>query len=167
MDFVKTLNKKYTKFPRLRYSFGIQSFDDEILQTTGRAYTFVGITEFLRTLVVNKPENVVFNFDFIAFGKFQKNGELWPEYKINFFTKFLESGYVDSISLYTLENIKDTPCPKQYYGSDEEIMKEFTILKNIIMNAGYRRYEISNFAKSSKASIHNMVYWNMEPYIGI
>ncbi|MEI6671859.1 MAG: hypothetical protein WCL02_00385 [bacterium] len=29
------------------------------------------------------------------------------------------------------------------------------------------RYEISNFAVASKASIHNMVYRNMEPYIGI
>jgi oxygen-independent coproporphyrinogen III oxidase len=74
---------------------------------------------------------------------------------------------VDSISLYTLENIKDKPCPKQYYGTDEEIMEEFEILKKMILDAGYRRYEISNFAKSSKTSIHNMVYRNMEPYIGL
>ena len=74
---------------------------------------------------------------------------------------------MDSISLYTLENIKDKPCPKQYYGTDEEIMEEFEILKEIILNAGYHRYEISNFAKRSKASIHNMVYRNMENYIGL
>jgi coproporphyrinogen III oxidase-like Fe-S oxidoreductase len=34
LDFVKTLNKKYPKISRLRYSFGIQSFDDDVLKTT-------------------------------------------------------------------------------------------------------------------------------------
>ncbi|MEI7919417.1 MAG: hypothetical protein WCH65_04390 [bacterium] len=34
LNFVKTLNKTYPKISRLRYSFGIQSFDDEVLQLT-------------------------------------------------------------------------------------------------------------------------------------
>jgi coproporphyrinogen III oxidase-like Fe-S oxidoreductase len=46
-------------------------------------------------------------------------------------------------------------------------MEEFAVLKSMIENAGFGRYEISNFARASKASIHNMVYRNMEPYIGI
>ncbi|MBU0626656.1 hypothetical protein KKH82_04465 [Patescibacteria group bacterium] len=29
---IKTLNKKLKEFPRIRFSFGIQSFDDEVLQ---------------------------------------------------------------------------------------------------------------------------------------
>jgi coproporphyrinogen III oxidase-like Fe-S oxidoreductase len=44
-------------------------------------------------------------------------------------------------------------------------MEEFLILKEIIENAGFGRYEISNFARASKASIHNMVYRNMENYL--
>jgi len=171
LDFVKTLNKTYSKISRLRYSFGIQSFDDEVLKMTWRAYTFWAIVEFLRALVKLKQDNNVFNFDFIAFGKFQvsKNGfkQLWHEFKRDFFQKFLDSWYVDSLSVYTLENIKDKPCPAIYYGTDEEIMEEFLILKDIVEDAGFLRYEISNFARASKASIHNMVYWNMEPYIGL
>lgn len=54
-----------------------------------------------------------------------------------------------------------------YYGTDEEIMEEFLILKEMIEDAGFMRYEISNFAAAGKASIHNMVYRNMEPYIGL
>jgi coproporphyrinogen III oxidase-like Fe-S oxidoreductase len=46
-------------------------------------------------------------------------------------------------------------------------MEEFEILKEIILNAGFARYEISNFSKRGKASIHNIVYRNMEPYIGL
>ena len=150
----------------------------------------------MRSLVKLKKDNNVFNFDFIAFGKFQisKNGfkQLWHEFKRDFFQKFLASGYVDSISLYTLEGIsKPTPpspsplhgegnsplstewrgaggevtCSQSYYGTDDEIMEEFTILKEIIEDAGFGRYEISNFAAASKVSIHNMVYWNMENYL--
>ncbi len=189
LDFVRTLNKKYDKVSRLRYSFGIQSFDDEILQRTWRAYSFWSIVEFLRSLVKLRKENNVFNFDFIAFGKFQisKNGfkQLRHEFKREFLKKFLDSWYVDSISLYTLEGIKDKDKssreiqqishslsqapnpPSSYYGTDEEIMEEFGILKKIIENAGFWRYEISNFAKAGKASIHNMVYWNMENYLWI
>jgi oxygen-independent coproporphyrinogen-3 oxidase len=74
---------------------------------------------------------------------------------------------VDSLSVYTLENIKDKSCPAIYYWTDEEIMEEFLILKEMVEDAWFLRYEISNFARASKASIHNMVYWNMEPYIGL
>lgn len=171
LTFVKTLNKKYPKISRLRYSFGIQSFDDEILKATWRAYTFGGIVQFLRRLAGLKQENNVFNFDFIAFGKFQisKNGhkQLWHEFKREFLNNFLLSWCADSISLYTLENIKDKPCQKIYFGTDDEIMEEFLILKEMVEHTGFMRYEISNFASAGKASIHNMVYWNMEPYIGL
>ena len=171
LGFVETLNKKYEKFSRLRYSFGIQSFDDEVLKITWRAYNFSSIVEFLRALSKYKQENNVFNFDFIAFGKFQvsKNGfkQLRHEFKREFFQNFLASWFADSLSLYTLENIKNKPCPKIYFGTDDEIMEEFLILKEMIENEGFARYEISNFAHAGKVSIHNMVYRNMEPYIGL
>jgi len=51
------------------------------------------------------------------------------------------------------------------HGTDEEIMEEFILLKDIIEHTGFGRYEISNFASASKASIHNIVYRNMENYL--
>ncbi len=192
LNFVQILNKKYEKVSRVRYSFGIQSFDDDVLKMTWRGYNFWSIVEFLRSLIKLKQDNNVFNFDFIAFGKFQisKNGfkQLWHEFKRDFFQKFLASGYVDSISLYTLEGISHFDSAKAgeksykkwgdfspklemtcttptYHWTDDEIMEEFTILKEIIEDAWFGRYEISNFAVASKVSIHNMVYWNMENYI--
>ncbi len=207
LDFVKKLNHRYAKFPRVRFSFGIQSLDDEILKTVWRAYSFVGITDFLRKLVHLKQDNNVFNFDFIAFGKFHvsKNGtkQLRHDFNREFFQKFLESGRADSISLYTLEHhenskrysdligienwklslqderIEDWKWCNTYWeveslrskdqalSSDENIMEEFIFLKDIILHAWFSRYEISNFTKASKASIHNMVYRNMENYLGL
>lgn len=58
-------------------------------------------------------------------------------------------------------------CSQKYFGTDDEIMEEFLIVKEMVEDAGFGRYEISNFAAAGKASIHNMVYWNMEYYLGL
>jgi len=34
-------------------------------------------------------------------------------------------------------------------------------------SAGYRQYEISNYARPGRESRHNLIYWRNEPYIGI
>ncbi len=33
--------------------------------------------------------------------------------------------------------------------------------------AGYEQYEISNFAQPGQQSVHNLIYWRQEPYIGV
>lgn len=38
--------------------------------------------------------------------------------------------------------------------------------KELLEEAGYAHYEISNFAKPGKECRHNMRYWRLEPYIG-
>ncbi len=180
---IKTLNKKYKLFPRVRYSFGIQSLDDEILKRAGRPYTFWWMTDFLRGLRDLKQENNVFNFDFIAFGKFKPDGALRGDARINFFTKFVQSQFAESFSLYTLElhensvwynesirSIKSSGPSSlsskfSHLSSDDAIMKDFTLLKDVLTSSWYQRYEISNFCRRWCASIHNMVYRNMENYL--
>jgi len=34
LKFIQVVNKKYEQVSRVRYSFGIQSFDDEVLKVT-------------------------------------------------------------------------------------------------------------------------------------
>ena len=179
-DIIKKLNKAYKNFPRVRFSFGIQSLDDEILRRAGRPYNFVGMTQFLRWLRDLKQENNVFNFDFIAFGKFKPDEKLRDSTRINFFTKFVQSQFAESFSLYTLElhenskrfnqlsHVEKLKCwnvEMWNENNDENIMKEFELLKKKLMNFGYQRYEISNFCRRWCASIHNMVYRNMENYL--
>jgi len=121
---------------------------------------------------------MVFNFDFIAFGKFgeTRKGEaqLWDPGKIDFFDRFASSQFADSFSLYTLElfpgskwqsKTPDQPISGTYYGNDDDIFTEFSYLKDIILDAGYHRYESSNFSKSGVSSIHNRVYRTMQNYI--
>ena len=51
------------------------------------------------------------------------------------------------------------------FWNEDEIYEEFDILKNIIQEWWYKRYEISNFAAIGKSSVHNRVYREMEDYL--
>jgi len=135
------------------------------------------MVDFLRNLQPLKQDNSVYNFDFIAFGKFHTskkgNIQLRNQSALAFFYDFVNSGFADSFSLYTLELFehqqwkKNSEVDKQYFGSDDDIFEEFSFLKEILEEAGYSRYEISNFSKVAKSSLHNRVYREMEDYLGL
>lgn len=146
----------------------------------GRPYTFPGMVDFLRSLQPLKQDNTVFNFDFIAFGKFNQtrkgNLQLWTPSAFSFFEDFVYSHFADSFSLYTLELFehqkwklekKSELITQGCFGTEEEVYEEFDILKEVLVGAGYMRYEISNFSLIAKSSIHNRVYWEMEEYLGL
>ena len=65
---VKHIIETFSHIPRLRFSFGIQSLDDSILQQSNRDCTFQGMQQFTKDILAIKQPSVVYNFDFIAFG---------------------------------------------------------------------------------------------------
>ena len=178
-EFVSELQKSLKKYPRVRFSFWIQSLDNWVLENAGRPYTFPGMVEFLRWLRDLKVENSVFNFDFMAFGIFNQTKkwelQLWTPSALDFFQDFVNSWFADSFSLYMLELFEHQKWRKEdknmdvqqqwLFWNEDEIYEEFDILKNIIQEWGYKRYEISNFSAVGKSSIHNRVYWEMEDYL--
>ena len=179
-EFVSDLQKSFKKYPRVRFSFGIQSLDNWVLENAWRPYSFPGMVEFLRWLWDLKFENTVFNFDFMAFGVFNKNKkwelQLWNPSALEFFQDFVNSWFADSFSLYMLELFEHQKWKKPdwdlslsqesgLFWNEDEIYEEFDILKDIIEEWGYKRYEISNFSAVWKSSIHNRVYREMEDYL--
>ena len=116
LQFVELLTKKREHLFRLRFSFGIQSFDDRVLQESKRAYAYAQLPDFFRKLQKIKGANVVYNLDFIAFGdtvledkKGKKNKEEIEEFMPRdeeqriFFEKLVQSFTFDGFSIYTLE----------------------------------------------------------------
>jgi len=180
-EFVSQLQKSFKKYPRVRFSFGIQSLDNWVLENAWRPYTFPWMVDFLRWLRDLKQENSVFNFDFMAFGVFNQtkkwNLQLWTPSTLEFFQDFVNSWFADSFSLYMLELFEHQKWKKNpgwnssvvqqsgLFWNEDEIYEEFDILKNIIQDWWYKRYEISNFAAVGKSSIHNRVYREMEDYL--
>ena len=56
---------------------------------------------------------------------------------------------------------KLTPVDEEYSA------KCFERLMELLENAGYEHYEISNFAKSGFKSRHNTSYWEQKTYLGL
>lgn len=180
-EFVSDLQKSFKKYPRVRFSFWIQSLDNWVLENAGRPYTFPGMVDFLRWLRDLKQDNSVFNFDFMAFGIFNQTKkwdlQLWTPSALEFFQDFVNSWFADSFSLYMLELFEHQKWKKKtdensiqsqqigIFWNEDEIYEEFDILKNIILEWWYKRYEISNFSAVGKSSIHNRVYREMEDYL--
>ena len=80
---------------------------------------------------------------------------------------------IDHISAYCL-----TIEPKTVFGKwvknkklqpieDEYAARQFEILMATLQQAGYEQYEISNFARNQKYSLHNSAYWQRRPYLGV
>ncbi len=77
----------------------------------------------------------------------------------------------DHVSLYTLTIEEKAPL----YGRIEEESVEFNpddadakwlYGRDFLESHGYRQYEVSNFAKPGKESIHNSSYWVLDDYVG-
>lgn len=177
LDIVTQLNKHFCRvFPRVRYSFGIQSFDSDILAEASRSSSFPALTNFLRTLRDLKEPNNVYNFDFIAFGKRNTtrkgNKVLRDSVRQEFFQKFVHSQMADSFSLYCLELFAGAPwydgsdlSLQKHYGDQDDMMDEYDWIRDVIYDGWYRRYELSNYSTPWRNSLHNRAYRQQDNYL--
>ena len=81
LELIRTISQYYKKFHRVRFSIGIQSFDNEVLEEAWRQYNFQACVDFLRKLTSVRMDHNIFNFDFIAFGKFNQTDSNTTLYK--------------------------------------------------------------------------------------
>ncbi len=51
--------------------------------------------------------------------------------------------------------------------SDDDTAAQAVAIRAALRRAGLRRYEISNFARSGRESVHNRLYWRAESYLGL
>ncbi len=176
LELVKWLTSTYKDIPRVRCSFGIQTFDDAVLKQAGRGYVFNNVRHFLRELREIKQPTNVFNLDFIAFGTRDSQTEVRKEFLAN----MIASQTFDSYSLYLLELFPGSkwhsllhesslsPMLSALVNPDEnKIMTEYNAISDMLYSSWYTQYEVSNWSLAGKSSIHNRVYWNMESYLGL
>ncbi|HEY6100772.1 MAG TPA: radical SAM family heme chaperone HemW [Anaeromyxobacter sp.] len=51
--------------------------------------------------------------------------------------------------------------------SEDETRAQGDAIRHALRRAGLRRYEISNFARPGRESVHNRLYWDGESYLGL
>ena len=77
----------------------------------------------------------------------------------------------DHVSLYTLTIAPGTPLHDELADGKVEAPGDAQTAvwqhqARMLEEAGYRQYEISNFARPGHESRHNLRYWRLEPYLG-
>ncbi len=148
-----------------RLSIGIQSFIERDLKWMNRAHNVKQALNSIQLSTEAGFEN--FSIDLI-FGTPGLSDEEW---KKNIQT--VVDLNVPHISSYAL-TVEPKTALQKMIGlkkkeniNDEVQARQFFILMEMMRNAGYEHYEISNFAKSGFRSRHNSSYWQGKKYIGI
>jgi len=148
-----------------RFSLGAQSFADGTLKFLGRVHTFEDV---LRTVAAVRDSTIEnFSMDLI-YGIPGQTPDEWRETV----STAIELA-PQHISAYELTPEKGTPLfVKIEKGelakpSEDSIIEMYYHAIDRLGEAGYRHYEISNFAKSGFECRHNLNYWNRGKYIGI
>ena len=147
-----------------RLSIGIQSFRDEDLKWMNRAHQSSQAID-----AVNLAKNVGFdNYSIdLIYGIPGLSDEAW-----NSNIEQVLAFNIPHLSAYALTVEPKTALKsmieigKSVDVDEDQQSRQFLILSDKMIAAGYEHYEISNFAKPGMRSKHNTSYWNNIPYFG-
>ena len=147
-----------------RLSIGVQSFNDNELELLGRIHT---AEEAARTVQAAQEYFDNINIDLMTAIPEQTMESL--KYNLS---KAAELG-VSHISCYSLIIEDGTPLYRDYNEGklnlpDEDTDRDmYAYLCGFLRENGYKKYEISNFAKPGFECRHNLKYWDCMEYIGV
>ena len=155
---------KLRSLPFNRISMGVQSFDDRQLKRLGRRHNADKARQAINNARMAGYDNISIDLMFALPGSTAEEWELTIKEAISL--------QPEHISAYNLMYEDDTPLHRALQRGDfeelseEENVEQFQMLISKMKEAGYRHYEISNFAKPGCESRHNSSYWNDTAYIG-
>jgi len=147
-----------------RISMGVQSFNEDLLAKMGRPHTVKLVFKAIDILHNAGFDNI--NLDIIIAVPGQT-------------LKMLEADLNQAASLkprhlstYCLTYEKDTPlwrrlCKRGAPGDSDEEADYYLKAWEVLEAAGYRQYEISNFAQPGFECLHNLNTWKMHQWIGL
>ncbi len=152
--------KTYLEAGINRFSIGLQTAIDDQLADLGRIHNardYIFATKLLR------GQN--FSTDIMLGLKNQTKEDIRK-------TVELASACGSShISMYALTVEDGTPIYTDYLNGElpdsDEVADMYEFGRGLLEEKGYRRYEVSNFAKAGCESRHNLNYWRRGEYIGV
>ena len=145
-----------------RLSFGVQSADDAQLKRLGRAHTAIGAAQALGWARQAGFADVCGDIMLALPG--YSNAEFDATLAL------LQAGGCTHISAYLLKIEPGTAFARRPPAGlpDPDAAADFYLYAcRQLEHAGYRQYEISNFARPGHAGRHNLLYWNCRDYLGI
>lgn len=156
--------KKYKEYGINRLSIGLQSTEDRLLKKIGRIHNY---NDFLATYNLAREvgfDNINVDLMIGLPGQTIEDVKSSLNKVIN-----LNPSHISVYSLIVEENtiIYNLIEQNKIVLPDEELERNmYWYVKNYLELGGYEHYEISNFAKNGKKSLHNLDCWNQKEYVG-
>ncbi len=147
-----------------RISFGVQSMNDEILKKIGRSHNRQQVIDIFYNAREAGFDNI--NIDIMYNLPTQSVDDIKTTVK-----EVIDLN-PEHISAYSLIVEEGTPFYKLYekgiyaLASDDEDVEYNKVVKNMLYEAGYEKYEVSNYAKQGYECKHNIKYWELDDYYG-
>ncbi|MCZ8518691.1 MULTISPECIES: radical SAM family heme chaperone HemW [Paenibacillus] len=148
-----------------RISFGVQSFDNGLLEGIGRIHNTDDVYRSLENARKAGFTNLSIDLMFGLPGQ-------TPEIMQDTLTKALQLD-LPHYSIYSLKVEENTLFHTLYQRGELKLPEEeaelemFLGLMERLKSEGYGQYEISNFARPGYESRHNAMYWRNQSYYGL
>lgn len=148
-----------------RLSLGVQSFQPVELQLLGRSHSVTDIYTAFDAARKAGFDNI--NLDLI----YALPGQSLESWRENLRSAIQLNP--EHLSIYGLSLEEDTPLAVELKKGKLEACSEELHLtmweetSSMVKEAGFIRYEISNYAKPGKLCRHNITYWENKPYLGV
>ncbi|MFQ5745816.1 MAG: radical SAM family heme chaperone HemW [Gemmatimonadota bacterium] len=148
-----------------RISIGVQAFDDDALRWLGRLHDAEEAAS-----AIDRAKDAGFrnlNVD-LMFGLPDDVGRDW----VGEIERLRELD-VPHVSLYGLTAETRTPLGRRMelgrvrLATEDRYGGEYLEARDLLVDAGYGHYEISNLARPGAESRHNWQYWDRSPYLGV
>ena len=164
----KTFDKRkleYYKSAKInRVSIGVQSFNDVILKELGRNHNS---KEAFDSIELVKKFDFDINLDLIFGYQSQTIEDILYDLEM---VKNINPEHISYYALIIEEKTKFKALQnagKLDFLDEETERKMYHLIVEKLEEMGMNQYEVSNFAKVGKESVHNKKYWNCKEYLGL
>ena len=147
-----------------RLSIGVQSLNDDVLKRLGRIHDSRTALEAMRAA---RSLQLNYNVD-LMLGIPGQTLAIWEDT-----LKRVLAEEPKHISFYSLQLEMGTPFYRAYRNGEmelpswEENRAMYHKALDILKEAGFEHYEVSNASRTGYACKHNLKYWTMQDYLGL
>ncbi len=147
-----------------RVSIGVQATGQRLLNILGRRHSAQQADEAVNRVLQAGIKNI--NVD-LMYGLPAQQPEDWEQT-----LQFCLDWPVTHISAYPLQVEENTRMKEMIDAglvtiNDDSIIEMMLMTPKILEKKGFRHYEISNFSQEGYICQHNLVYWQLVPYLGL
>ena len=148
-----------------RISMGLQCIEPSILALMNRKHTLQdfenAVAEFRNAGINNISADIILGYPNQTLSYVNATVNKLIQMDIPHISAYMLQVEEGTVLAASVEN------KKLVVPSEKETIMMYQNVVKLLRNAGYTRYEVSNFAKTGFRSKHNQVYWDRGEYLGL